>query len=100
MTGAPVLEEVLATLRTQQDAVRLNKFKVVGVFGSVARGDARPESDVDIVIEAIDPSANLFDIGGVWSLLNDALGRGVDVVELDALRPRFRASVERDLVLL
>jgi hypothetical protein len=97
---APVLEEVLETLRGQQDAVRENKFKIVGVFGSVARGEAGPDSDVDIVIEAIDANASLFDMGGVWSVLNDALGRWVDIVELHALRPGFREAVERDLVRL
>jgi hypothetical protein len=100
MSDRPVLDEVLATLRANQAAVRENKFKVVGVFGSVARGEAGPDSDVDVVIEAIDPKANLLDMGGVWSVLNEALGRWVDIVELDALRPRFRAAVERDLVRL
>lgn len=100
MTAAPVLEEVLETLRARQDAVRQNKFRIVGVFGSVARGEARPDSDVDIVIEALDPGASLFDMGGVWSELNEALGRVVSLVELDPLPPRFRAAVERDLVRL
>ena len=95
-----LLEQVLETLRGEQDAVRRNRYRIVGVFGSVARGEAGPDSDVDVVIEAIDPNASLFDLGGVWSVLNEALGRWVDVVELDALRPEFRRAVERDLVLL
>lgn len=98
MGAAPVLEEVLTVLRGRRDAVRGHKFEIVGVFGSVARGEARPDSDVDIVIRAIDQRASLLDIGGVWSELNEALGRDISLVELDPLPPRFRAAVEKDLV--
>jgi hypothetical protein len=98
MSGAPVLDDVLDVLRRKRDAVRANKFDIVGVFGSVARGEARPDSDVDIVIRAIEPNASLFDMGGVWSELSEALGRDVSLVELHPLPPRFRAAVERDLV--
>ena len=98
MSGAPVLSEVLEVLRQKRDAVRAHKFDIVGVFGSVARGEARPDSDVDIVIRALEPKASLFDMGGVWSELSEALGRDVSLVELPPLSPRFRAAVERDLV--
>jgi len=100
MTTRPVLSEVLKVLRERQDATRANRFEIVGVFGSVARGEAGPDSDVDIVIRAIDPKANLFDMGAIWSDLSEALGRSVDLVETDALRPSFRQAVERDLAVL
>ena len=96
----PMLEDVLLILRSRQEATRANRFKIVGVFGSVARGDAGPDSDVDILIEATDTQASLFDMGAVWSDLHEALGRWVDIVELEALRPGFRETVERDLVRL
>ncbi|HEV7229312.1 nucleotidyltransferase family protein [Brevundimonas sp.] len=98
MMDAPVLEEVLDVLRRKREIVRAHKFDIVGVFGSVARGEAGPESDVDIVIKAIVPEVSLFDMGWVWSELNEALGRDISLVELDPLPPRFRAAVERDLV--
>lgn len=97
---APVLDEVLEVLRGKREIVRAHKFDIVGVFGSVARGEARPDSDVDIVIEAIVPEVSLFDMGWVWSELNEALGRDISLVELNPLPPRFRARVERDLVRL
>ena len=98
--GAPSLEAVLAVLRASQDAVRRLRFEIVGVFGSFARGDARPDSDVDIVVRAIDPAASLFDLGGVWTLLSSALGRPVDLLELETARPGVEEAVRRDLALL
>ncbi len=100
MADAPILSEVLTVLRSRRDAARQNRFDIVGVFGSVARGEADADSDVDIIIRAIDPKADLFDMGAIWSDLAVALGRKVDLVEIQALRPSFRAGVERDLALL
>lgn len=97
MSDAPVLADVLEVLRGKRSAVRANKFDIVGVFGSVARGEARPDSDIDIVIEAIDPGAGLLDMGAIWSDLSEALGRKVDLLELDAVGPTLRAAVRRDL---
>ena len=51
----------------------------VRVFGSVARGEAGPESDVDLLVD-MEPGRSLLDLGGLWSDLNELLGRKVDVV--------------------
>ena len=64
----------------------------VRVFGSVARGDAGPESDVDLLIEVTGPTTPWFP-GGLVSELEALLGRRVDVVELDALRSEMRRRV-------
>jgi predicted nucleotidyltransferase len=53
----------------------------VRVFGSVARGEAGPESDVDFLID-LAPERTLFDLSGLILELEDALGRKVDVVEI------------------
>jgi len=67
------------------------------LFGSVARGDARPDSDVDVLID-VDPEAafGLLDHAGVKLELEKALGRPVDVVLRSALRPELKASVAAD----
>ena len=59
----------------------------VAVFGSVARGDARPGSDVDLLVD-FEPGASLLDHVGLFQDLEDLLGVGVDVVTRSALKPR------------
>lgn len=51
----------------------------IRVFGSVARGEAGPESDVDLLVD-MEPGRSLLDLGGLWLDLNELLGRKVDVV--------------------
>ena len=58
----------------------------IRVFGSVARGDARPESDIDLLID-VEPSRSLFELAGLLVELEDILGVHVDLVEASALRP-------------
>jgi len=51
----------------------------VRVFGSAARGEARPDSDIDFLVE-LAPDRSLFDLGGLLMELQDVLGCEVDVV--------------------
>ena len=59
----------------------------VAVFGSVARGEARPGSDVDLLVD-FEPGASLLDHVGLFQDLEDLLGVGVNVVTRSALKPR------------
>ncbi len=68
-----------------------------GVFGSYGRGEATPESDVDILIE-LDGQASLLDFIGIKLELEDVLGRSVDLVEYAAIKPRLRDRILRDEV--
>jgi predicted nucleotidyltransferase len=67
----------------------------VRVFGSVARGEAGPDSDVDLLIDAGEKVSSWFP-GGLIVDLEDLLGRRVDVVTERALRPELRKYVLRD----
>jgi uncharacterized protein len=69
----------------------------VRVFGSVARGDAHPGSDVDLLVD-MEPGRSLFDLGGLLIDLQRLLGLDVDVVTEKGLRPRIRAEVLREAV--
>jgi len=69
----------------------------IRVFGSVARGEAGPESDVDFLIEAGTTVTPWFP-GGLVADLEDLLGRHVDVVERVALRPRLEPIVLAEAV--
>lgn len=62
------------------------------VFGSAARGDDRPDSDIDILVDAL-PGTTLFDIGGLMEELKDLLGVKVDVMTPGDFPPRIREQV-------
>lgn len=62
------------------------------MFGSVARGDARPESDIDFLVE-MELGRSLIDLGGLVSDLQELFGHDVDVVTERGLKPTFRARV-------
>ena len=51
----------------------------VRVFGSVARGQAGPDSDIDFLVD-LEPGRSLLDLSGLWADLNDLMGRKVDIV--------------------
>lgn len=67
----------------------------VRVFGSVARGEATRDSDVDFLVD-MEPGRSLFDLGGLLVDLQELLGRRVDIVTERGLRPRLRERVLRD----
>ena len=71
--------------------------KNVRVFGSVARGEADDQSDVDFLVE-MEPGRSLLDMGGLLMDLQDLLGRKVDVVSVKGLRARIRDRVLREAV--
>lgn len=69
----------------------------LALFGSTARGNARPDSDIDVLVDFDGPatSARYF---GVQFLLEDALGRSVDLVTDKAMRPELRPYIEREAI--
>ncbi|HXG08745.1 MAG TPA: nucleotidyltransferase family protein [Gemmataceae bacterium] len=62
------------------------------IFGSVARGEAGPESDVDVLVD-LEPGRSLFDLGGLLMDLQELLGRKVDVVTEAGLHWYIRERV-------
>src|SRR6185436_20051791 len=82
------IEEILGEKR--EEILRIaakHGVTSIRVFGSVARGEAGPDSDVDFLIEA-GPDVTPWFPGGLVADLRDLLGRDVDVGEECALRPR------------
>lgn len=69
----------------------------VKVFGSFGRGEARPDSDLDLLIKA-GPKTTPFFPGGLIADLQDALGRRVEVVEEEALHYLLRDRIEAEAV--
>ncbi|MHB8627814.1 MAG: nucleotidyltransferase family protein [Aggregatilineales bacterium] len=71
----------------------------VRIFGSVARGEAGPDSDVDFLVD-FKPDYRLWDHIGLKQDLEDLLGRRVDVAIAKNLREEFRPSIMRDAIVL
>jgi predicted nucleotidyltransferase len=86
-------------LKTEEPELRRRGVCHLSVFGSVARGDDGPESDVDIAVE-IDPdrSFSLIRLEDTRLLLEDVLGRRVDLGEAESFRPQVRAAFDRERV--
>ena len=64
----------------------------LALFGSVARGEATPDSDVDILVEFVAP-IGLIRFGLLHQRIEELLGRRVDLVEPDALHPALRSAI-------
>jgi len=72
----------------------------VRVFGSVARGEARPDSDVDLLVDQDWARLSAWGGMGLVIALEDLLGRKVDVTTVEELKPRIRERVLREAVAL
>ncbi len=75
---------------------RRNDVSMLGVFGSVARGEATAQSDVDLLVE-FSNRKSLLAVISLERQLSDALGRKVDVLTEAALSPYLRSRILRDL---
>jgi predicted nucleotidyltransferase len=67
------------------------------VFGSVARGQDRSDSDLDLLVD-LPPGLGLFGLGQLQADLEAVVGTQVDLVPAQGLKPDFRIRVERELV--
>jgi predicted nucleotidyltransferase len=95
MPEADLVERLRGALRSGP------KLRLAVLFGSTARGTARPDSDLDIGILPADRELTLFDELSLQARLAAAAGREVDLVRLDQTRPMLRFRVAREgLVLL
>ncbi len=94
-----LLDRTLETIREKREEFeRRFGLRLVGVVGSVARGEERADSDIDIVYD-IAGRPTLFDLSDAELELERALGHDVDLVDPKAMRPNARSYIERDLVL-
>jgi len=93
-------DELLRTKREDilRIAARYGAYNV-RIFGSVARGEADEQSDIDFLMN-MEPGRSLFDLGGLLSDLEDLLGCNVDVVTEDGLRDRIRDRVLKEAIAL
>lgn len=84
---------ILKTLASDHGYTRL------AVFGSVARGSAGPDSDIDLVVES-PAGTSSFGLLKFKQLLEQVLGREVDLIDYGGLKPRIDDDIRREAVLL
>jgi predicted nucleotidyltransferase len=91
--------EALETLRRSETALRARGVRRAALFGSVARGENRPGSDIDIMLE-IDPEAHItvFDYVGLKEYIAGLFDSPVDVVSHDGLKPYLRPTAMADAI--
>jgi predicted nucleotidyltransferase len=92
-------EEIIDRLRENEAALRERGVAHAALFGSRARGDQRPESDTDVMIE-FDPAARVtvFDYAGLKDYVAALFDGCVDVVNRDGLKPYLKPAATSDAI--
>ena len=86
-------EVILRKIRENMDVIRGFGVRRIGLFGSYARGEGRPDSDVDILVEFEDGMKTFDNYMGLKVFLEDLLGCRVDLVVLDSVKPRLKPYI-------
>jgi len=90
-------DDILKTLAQISPELRNTlKIKRIGLFGSYARQEQRPDSDIDLLVD-FSEDADLFDLAELKFFLEDLLCHRVDIVPERALREELRQSVHADV---
>ncbi|RNL80158.1 nucleotidyltransferase domain-containing protein [Nocardioides marmorisolisilvae] len=87
--AAPVLKAMAAE----------RAYERLAVFGSVARREARQDSDIDLIVEA-PPETSSFDFVAFKMKIEEVLGREIDLIDYGGLKPRIDDDIRQDAVLL
>ena len=78
---------------------RRHRIKRLALFGSYARGDFRPESDIDILVEfENDAAIGFLELARIQRELAELFGRPVDLVPVSGLKPMIRDAVFSEMV--
>jgi uncharacterized protein len=91
--------DIIARLKENEAALRAHGVAHAALFGSAARGDYRPDSDIDIMIE-LDPAARvtMFDYVDIKEYIEGLFQGPVDVVNRDGLKPFVRPRAAADAI--
>jgi predicted nucleotidyltransferase len=92
-------DQIIARLKEREADLRERGVAHAALFGSVARGDDRPDSDIDILVE-LDPAARVtvFDYVGIKEYIEGLFPGPVDVVNREGLRPHVRPPATADAI--
>jgi predicted nucleotidyltransferase len=92
-------DEIIARLKAHETEIRAEGVVHLALFGSRARGDARPDSDLDILVD-FDAARDIDwkNLTGVYGRLEQATGLAISLLDRATLRPRFAARIADDLI--
>ena len=89
--------EILAYLRQSSERFsQLYGVRRIGIFGSVARGEGKEDSDLDVLVEMSEPTFDRY--MDLKFELEDAFGTSVDLVLSDTMKERLRPIIEQEVV--
>ncbi len=94
--GRHTRRSILKTLADHREEVRRFGVRSLGLFGSVARGQATATSDLDFLVELANPTFDAY--MGLLQFLESLFERPVDLVLANTLKPRLREPILRDTV--
>jgi uncharacterized protein len=90
-------EQAISTLKAHEQPLKSFGVKSLAIFGSVARDEAHPESDIDILVEFLEPPT--FDrYMDLKFYLEDLFSQNVDLVSQKMLKPQIRQAVEKEAI--
>ncbi|MGB9163593.1 MAG: nucleotidyltransferase domain-containing protein [Rhodomicrobium sp.] len=92
-------DTITATLKENEAVLRQRGVAHAALFGSRSRGDDRPDSDIDIMIEiAPDVPMDIYAYVGITQFIEDMFPEPVDVSNRSALKPHVKPAAERDAI--
>ena len=94
-----IRDEIIKKLKDREADLRAQGVAHAALFGSIARGEDRPDSDIDILVD-LDPTivVTIVDYAGVKDFIADMFDRPVDVVSRESLKSRVRPRATADAI--
>jgi predicted nucleotidyltransferase len=91
-------DEIIARLKEAAPALRAEGVKRLAIFGSRARGDAREDSDLDVLIDVDDAKFSGLSIVGVQHIIKQATGIETQAEMRRSIEPRFARRIADDVI--
>jgi uncharacterized protein len=97
--GVMTRDEIIDTIRNAAPALKAEGVTKLAIFGSRARNDARPDSDLDVLVE-VEPDSrfSMLNLIGVEHIIRDATGLAVQATMRRSLEPRMAERIADDII--